>query len=70
MATITLVRTRRTLSLGLVMVWEAFGHDGRGGGDDQGNCEHDFLHRWSPLGFGQVDLRFDCLTKVASSNER
>jgi len=29
--------------LGLVGIRKAFSHDGRGRGDDQGNCEHDLF---------------------------
>lgn len=38
-----------SLALSLVRVGEAFGHDGRSRGDDQGNSEHDLLHVESPL---------------------
>ena len=36
---------RAKLALRLVEIRKAFGHDGRGRGDDQGNGEHDLLHR-------------------------
>ena len=35
---------RQQALAGHVDVGEAFGHDGRGGGDNQRNGEHDLLH--------------------------
>jgi hypothetical protein len=44
------------LTLGLIGIREAFSHNGRGRGDNQGNGEHDLLHRYL-LGL-IVDLGF------------
>ena len=42
------------LAAGAVGVRKAFGHDRRGGGDDQGNGDNELLHESSPLVFGRL----------------